>query len=43
LVAGINAAKVVANAPPFILDRADGFIGVMIDDLTTHGVMYGAP
>ena len=37
LIAGCNAAKAVAKAEPFQLDRADGFIGVMIDDLTTQG------
>jgi tRNA uridine 5-carboxymethylaminomethyl modification enzyme len=38
LVAGINAALVAAGGGPFILDRADGYIGVLIDDLTTQGV-----
>ena len=38
LVAGINAALGAAGGRPFTLDRADGYIGVLIDDLTTQGV-----
>jgi tRNA uridine 5-carboxymethylaminomethyl modification enzyme len=38
LMAGINAALATAGGGPFTLDRADGYIGVLIDDLTTHGV-----
>jgi len=38
LIAGINAALSVKNSEPFILDRADAYIGVMIDDLVTKGV-----
>ena len=37
LVAGVNAARAVAGADPFTLDRADAYIGVMIDDLITRG------
>ncbi len=37
LMAGINAALVAASLGPFILDRADAYIGVMIDDLVTLG------
>lgn len=38
LIAGLNAARAVGgNSDPFILDRADAYIGVMIDDLTTRG------
>ena len=40
LVAGINAALLAANGAdytPFVLDRADAYIGVMIDDLITKG------
>jgi len=38
LIAGINAALSFMNAEPFILDRSDAYIGVMIDDLITKGV-----
>jgi tRNA uridine 5-carboxymethylaminomethyl modification enzyme len=38
LVAGINAALRVAGEPPFVLDRSEAYIGVMIDDLVTRGV-----
>ncbi|MCX5697009.1 MAG: tRNA uridine-5-carboxymethylaminomethyl(34) synthesis enzyme MnmG [Candidatus Omnitrophica bacterium] len=37
LVAGINAALKVKGKEPFILDRSSGYIGVLIDDLTTKG------
>ncbi len=38
LIAGINAALSVKELEPFILDRSDAYIGVMIDDLVTKGV-----
>src|SRR5210317_320565 len=38
LIAGINAALSHKKLEPFILDRADAYIGVMIDDLITKGV-----
>jgi len=38
LIAGVNAALSVKNLEPFILDRSDAYIGVMIDDLVTKGV-----
>ena len=38
LVAGVNAALSLKNMEPFILDRSDAYIGVMIDDLVTKGV-----
>ncbi len=38
LIAGINAALSFKNMEPFILDRSDAYIGVMIDDLVTKGV-----
>ena len=37
LVAGINAARKMLGRPPLILDRAAGYIGVLIDDLVTKG------
>ena len=38
LIAGINAALSVKGLEPFILNRSDAYIGVMIDDLVTKGV-----
>lgn len=38
LMAGINAAQKVKNRPGIVLDRSDGYIGVMIDDLITRGI-----
>ena len=38
LVAGLNAASAAKGSEPIIFDRADAYIGVMIDDLTTRGV-----
>ncbi len=37
LMAGLNAARAAGDAPPLILDRADAYIGVLIDDLVTKG------
>lgn len=37
LVAGINAAMIVKNKEPLILDRASSYIGTLIDDLVTKG------
>lgn len=37
LVAGINAARKIRGESPMILDRADGYIGTLIDDLVTRG------
>ena len=37
VVAGINAALRVNGKPPMVLSRADAYIGVLIDDLTTKG------
>ncbi len=38
LIAGINAALAFKDKEPFILDRSEAYIGVMIDDLVTKGV-----
>ncbi len=38
LIAGANAALAVKGREPFILDRSEAYIGVMIDDLITKGV-----
>src|SRR5690606_30175848 len=38
LMAGLNAARCAGGGSAFVLDRADGYIGVMIDDLVTRGV-----
>jgi tRNA uridine 5-carboxymethylaminomethyl modification enzyme len=37
LMAGLNAALGVSGSGPFLLDRAEAYIGVMIDDLITRG------
>ncbi len=37
LMAGLNAARAVSGDGPFVLDRADAYIGVLIDDLVTLG------
>jgi len=37
LWAGINAACAIQKRPPFILDRSQAYMGVMIDDLVTRG------
>jgi tRNA uridine 5-carboxymethylaminomethyl modification enzyme len=39
LVAGLNAALSVRGEDPVVMSRADSYIGVMIDDLTTRGVL----
>ncbi|MGN6283539.1 MAG: tRNA uridine-5-carboxymethylaminomethyl(34) synthesis enzyme MnmG [Afipia sp.] len=38
LVAGLNAALMAGGGVPVIFDRADGYLGVMIDDLVTRGI-----
>lgn len=37
IVAGLNAALAAGGSEPFVIDRSEAYIGVMIDDLTTHG------
>ena len=38
LIAGLNAARQAAGQSPVIIDRAQAYLGVMIDDLVTRGV-----
>ncbi len=38
LVAGLNAARLAGGMTPVFFDRAEGYLGVMIDDLVTRGV-----
>jgi tRNA uridine 5-carboxymethylaminomethyl modification enzyme len=38
LMAGINAALKLQGKPPFVLDRSQAYIGVLLDDLVTKGV-----
>jgi tRNA uridine 5-carboxymethylaminomethyl modification enzyme len=38
LVAGLNAAVLAGGGMPITFDRAEGYLGVMIDDLVTRGV-----
>jgi len=38
LVAGLNAASLAGGAGEIVFDRADGYLGVMIDDLVTRGI-----
>jgi len=38
LVAGLNAAILAGGGEPAVFDRADGYLGVMIDDLTSRGI-----
>jgi tRNA uridine 5-carboxymethylaminomethyl modification enzyme len=38
LVAGLNAVLAASGTEPLVLDRADAYIGVLIDDLVTRGV-----
>ena len=38
LIAGINASNNIKKQEEFILDRSESYIGVMLDDLTSHGI-----
>ncbi|HWE78472.1 MAG TPA: tRNA uridine-5-carboxymethylaminomethyl(34) synthesis enzyme MnmG [Pseudolabrys sp.] len=38
LLAGLNAAALAGGSEPIIFDRAEAYIGVMVDDLVTRGV-----
>lgn len=37
IIAGINAALKIRGRKPFVLDRSEAYIGVLIDDLVTKG------
>lgn len=38
LIAGVNAVLKLGGKPPFVLDRSQAYLGVLIDDLVTKGV-----
>ena len=38
LIAGTNAARSIQKKQPLVLERSEAYIGVLIDDLTTHGI-----
>jgi len=38
IMAGINAALMLMGEPPFTMDRSEGYIGVLIDDLISKGI-----
>ncbi|MBT4770006.1 MAG: tRNA uridine-5-carboxymethylaminomethyl(34) synthesis enzyme MnmG [Rhodospirillaceae bacterium] len=38
LIAGLNAALLASGDAPFVIDRTEGYVGVMIDDLVTQGI-----
>ena len=39
LWAGVNAAASIQGGPPFVLDRSEAYMGVMVDDLVTRGTL----
>ncbi len=43
LMAGLNAARSAAGGEPLLLDRADAYIGVLIDDLVGRGTSRAIP
>ena len=38
LIAGVNAARSLKKETEFVLDRSEAYIGVLVDDLITHGI-----
>ena len=38
LMAGLNAVRSIQKKQPMVLKRSEAYIGVLIDDLTTHGI-----
>jgi len=38
LIAGVNAAREIKKESKFILERGEAYIGVLVDDLITHGI-----
>ncbi|MDA7702155.1 tRNA uridine-5-carboxymethylaminomethyl(34) synthesis enzyme MnmG [Gammaproteobacteria bacterium] len=38
LIAGVNASRSLKKETEFVLDRSEAYIGVLVDDLITHGI-----